>query len=517
MSEIEGERRLPLSDRRHRVRMIALVAGPVIAGSLVAFGDLEPGRPAVTRAAAVALLMAVWWVTEAVPLAVTALLPVVLFPLLGVMDGKEVSPLYFNHVIFLFLGGFMVALAMQRWGLHRRIALRILLASGTNPRGILLAFMAATAFLSMWISNSATTMMMVPIALAITSQLERSLPESMGRRYTVGVLLGVAYGASIGGIATLVGTPPNLSFTRIFSITFPDAPEVSFTSWFLFALPVSAVFLGLAWVYLSFVFCPRRTSVRIDADTFRHQYRELGPITYPERCVFAVFVALVVLWLFRADLEAGLFTIPGWSRLFSSPEFLNDGTVAVAMAVVLFLLPSRQAKGDRVLDWATAKRLPWGLVLLFGGGFALASGFKESGLSLWIGSQLAGCESLDPLLLVLIVCAVLTFLTELTSNTATAEMLLPVLAAMAVTLKIHPLLLMVPATMACSCAFMLPVATPPNAITFGSERITIAEMARAGFVLNLVGIILITVATALLGEATLGISFDHFPEWATIK
>jgi sodium-dependent dicarboxylate transporter 2/3/5 len=495
------------------LRSSARIVGPLLALALLLFTDLDPGNPAVTSTAAVAFLMAAWWITEAIPLAATALLPMALFPLLGIMDGKQVAPLYFNHIVFLFIGGFIVALAMQRWGLHQRIALRILLLSGTHSRRILLGFMLASGFLSMWISNSAATMMMVPIALAITRKMCELLPGEASQRLTVGVLLGVAYGSSIGGLATLVGTPPNLSFTRIFAITFEDAPEITFADWFLFAFPTSALFLLVAWAYLARRFC-RKSDQHVDRSLFHQQYRALGPMSFAEKVVLVDFIALVCLWLTRVDIRLGFLTLPGWSGLFSHPDYLNDGSVAIAVALVLFLLPARPGSAGRVMSWKTASGIPWDLILLFGGGFALASGFKHSGLSVWIGGQLAGVSALPPLLVVVAVCLLLTFLTELTSNTATAEMLLPIIAALAVTLELNPLLLMVPATLACSCAFMLPVATPPNAIVFGSHKIRIADMARAGLTLNLIGVVIITAAVFLLGSAVLGIDVDVMPEWA---
>jgi sodium-dependent dicarboxylate transporter 2/3/5 len=494
---------------------VAVLAGPVLALFLLLFFDLSPGRPEVTRTAAVAVLMAVWWITEAIPLAATSLLPVVLFPAFGVMSGKTVAGLYFNHIIFLFIGGFMVALAMERWKLHRRIALRILLWVGVRPSRMLLGFMLATAFLSMWISNTATTMMMVPIAMATTVKLEERFGEDRVRRYATGLFLGIAYAASIGGIATLVGTPPNLSFARIIGICFPAAPDVSFASWLVFALPVSVVLLASAWVVLSLLFCRGADVCRVELDPFTAEYQRLGPMTYEEKVVLADFALLALLWVFRADIQVGDFTLPGWSRLFPNADFLNDGTVSVGMALLLFLLPAGRGRGERIMDWETAGRLPWNIVLLFGGGFALASGFKESGLSLWIGSQLEGVSFLPPLLIVGAVCLLVTFLTELTSNTATAEMLLPVLAALGVAVKLNPLLLMIPGTLSCSCAFMLPVATPPNAIVFGTQRLRIADMARVGIILNLLGVACITAAAFLLLGPSFGVDTTGLPTWAT--
>jgi len=502
------------------IQSAGLLAGPLLAIAFLLFFDLDPAHPEITRTAAVAILMAVWWITEAIPLAVTSLIPVVLFPALGIMSGKVVAPIYFNHIIFLFIGGFIVALAMERWNLHRRIALRILLLFGVHPLSILMGFMVATWFLSMWISNTAATMMMVPIVLAIVLKLEESIGREAISRYSVGLFLGVAYSASIGGIATLVGTPPNLSFARIFVITFPGAPEISFATWFVFALPISLIFLCAAWIIISLLYC-RAGRFTIDIGLFSDQYRGLGPISFEEGVVLANFLLLALLWLTRSGISVGSLHLPGWSALFPNSSYLNDGTVAIAIAIILFLIPVKRVakKGNvsRIMDWATASKLPWNIVLLFGGGFALATGFKESGLSMWLGHQMEGVSTLHPIMIIAVVCFIITFLTEFTSNTATAEMLLPILAALGVAININPLLLMIPGTLSCSFAFMLPVATPPNAIIFGTNRIRIAQMARTGIFLNLLGVLVITLATYLLGRAVFGIDLTHFPAWAVIK
>ncbi|MCP3676328.1 MAG: SLC13/DASS family transporter [Deltaproteobacteria bacterium] len=498
------------------IQFAGLLAGPLLSIVFLLYFDLDPEHPEITRTAAVAILMAVWWITEAIPLAVTSLLPVVLYPALGIMSGKIVAPIYFNHIIFLFIGGFIVALAMERWELHRRIALRILLLFGVHPLSILMGFMVATWFLSMWISNTAATMMMVPIVLAIIIKLEESIGKEAVSRYSVGLFLGVAYSASIGGIATLVGTPPNLSFARIFAITFPGAPEISFATWFVFALPISVIFLGAAWFFLSLLYC-RVGKFSIDIGLFRDQYRSLGPIAFEEGVVLANFLLLALLWLTRSGITVGSLHLPGWSALFPNKSFLNDGTVAIAIAIILFLIPAKKAGVSRVMDWGTASRLPWNIVLLFGGGFALATGFKESGLSMWLGHQMESVSTFHPILIIASICFIITFLTEFTSNTATAEMLLPILAALAVAINVNPLLLMIPGTLACSFAFMLPVATPPNAIIFGTNRIRISHMARAGIFLNLLGVFVITLATYLLGMVVFDIDLTQFPTWAVIK
>ncbi|MCB1187191.1 SLC13/DASS family transporter [bacterium] len=487
-----------LESTGRRGHWLAIAAGPLLALLLILFADLQPGQPAVTRMAAVALWMAIWWISEAVPLAVTALLPVAAFPLLSIMSGKQVATQYFNNVIFLFIGGFIIALAMQRWNLHRRIALGIIRLVGQSPARLLLGFMLATAFLSMWISNTATTMMMVPIAMAVILRIDEGGQAGAGRSFPTGLLLGIAYAASIGGISTLVGTPPNLSFVRIHAISFPDAPEISFTQWLLFAAPMCIVLLAAVWLFLFRLYGHRQQS--IDAEVFEGERRQLGRISGEEWGVLCVFVGTALLWLTRSDISIGTMQLRGWASPLGLGGMVDDGTVAILMALLLFIIPSRKSESGRLMGWEDTLQLPWGIVLLFGGGFALASGFKESGLSDWCGAQLSALSGVHPVVMVLGICLLITFLTELTSNTATTEMILPVLAATAVALEVDPLLLMVPATISASCAFMLPVATPPNAIIFGSGRIRMAEMARAGLLINMFAALLVTASVFLLGS-----------------
>jgi len=503
-----------------KFKKIILFFAPIFSLLFIIFVDLSPGHREITYTAAIAILMAIWWITEAIPLAVTALIPLILFPLFGVIDGKTVANQYINDIIFIFIGGFLVALAMERWNLHKRLALRILMLLGVQPRFILLGFMVATAFLSMWISNTATTMMMVPIAIAIISNLEDMLGIKKVRKFSIGIFLGIAYSASIGGIATLIGTPPNLVFAKIFNTFFPKASDITFAQWFFFALPITIVLLVIVWGILSIIFCPRE-GIGLDREVFSQQYKALGPLNFQEKVVMTDFIALVFLWMFRADIKIGSFTIPGWSGLFPKAGFINDGTVAIAMAFILFLIPVKQpqktVEDRRVLTWKTASRLPWNIVFLFGGGFALASGFKASGLSTWLGEQLKGLESLPPLLIIVSICLLITFLTELTSNTATAQILLPILATLGVSIGINPLLLMIPGTLSCSFAFMLPVATPPNAIVFGTDRLQVKDMARVGFFINLIGAVIITLAVFSIGRAIFGINLAELPTWALGK
>jgi sodium-dependent dicarboxylate transporter 2/3/5 len=485
-------------------RKIGLWLGPALFFLILWKLELDPQQPILTRMAAVAVLMAVWWITDAIPLAATSLLPVVLFPLLGIMKGTAVATAYMHDIIFLFIGGFLVAIAMERWGLHRRIALRTLMLFGVRPPMILMGFMCATALLSMWISNTATAMMMMPIALAVIVNMEELAGKDAVGKFPIAVLLGIAYGASIGGIATLVGTPPNLVLSGQYSQIYPGK-SISFAGWMLFACPLALALLAAAWAVLAVMFRPAEKKLALSPTVFREQHTALGRITREQIVVFVVFTLLAVLWLSRENLKIGETTITGWSSVFANPDFLTDGTVSITLALLLFLIPAKSTGHAHVLDADAIAKVPWNIVLLFGGGFALAAGIKDTGLSLWIGNHLSGLGTLHPLIVVAIVCTVLTFLTEVTSNTATATVFVPILASNADAIGVDPLLLMVPGAVSCSFAFMLPVATPPNAIVFGSDRITVPQMARAGLALNLVGVILTTVAIWLLGGWALGI------------
>ena len=498
-----------------KVKYPAIIAGIVIS-AVIAFGfDLKPGSPAVTYTAAVAVLMAIWWVTEAIPIAITSLIPVVFFPLFGIMDGKAVSNSYINYIIFLFIGGFVMALAMEKWELHKRIALKILSIVGGRSFTILFGFMFASAFLSMWMSNTATAMMMLPIALSVTGQMEKIHGVEKVRKTNAAILLAIAYGCSIGGIATLVGTPPNLSFVRILNILFPESPEISFGEWLIFALPLSIAMFVFVLLVLFFVFRERNVIQEFGRAFFQKEYQKLGPTTVEQKRVLAVFIILVVLWVFRKDIEVGSFHIPGWSNVLNAPKLVDDGTVAIFIALLLFILPSKN-KSKALMDWPTAKKIPWRIVLLFGGGFALAKGFVDSGLSMYIGEQLEAAGQFPKTGLIATLSAVMCGLTEFTSNTATTEMLLPIVGGLSVQIKINPLLLMVPVTLAGSMAFMFPIATPPNAIIYGSGKVNMWQMAKAGIILNLIAILLITLFMIIWGSSALNTDLSVFPEWAVV-
>jgi len=505
-----------VSTKGQKLRYLVFLLAPILFLYIVFFVELDSDKPIVAYTLAVALLMALWWVTEIVPLAITSLLPIVLFPILGVMNGKTVASNYFNDIIFLFIGGFLFALAMQKWNLHKRIALKLLLVVGNSPAKIMLGFMLGTAFLSMWISNTATTMLMVPILISIIMKLEEVNKKENIQHFSTGLLLAVAYSASIGGISTLVGTPPNLSFARIFAIYFPNAPEISFASWFFYAFPIVIILFLITFGYLYFVFVKRDSSewTTIDTSTIKDEYKKLGAWIIEQKILAVLFALLAILWFTRADIVLGSFTIRGWSNLFNNPKFLNDGTVAIAIGILLFLIPSKKEKGTFIMDWKTAENIPWEIILLFGGGFALASGFKESGLSQWFGDQLIWLKDVHPFIIILAVTILITFLTELTSNVATVETFLPVLAGLAMSIEMNPLLFMLPATIAASLAFMLPSATAPNAIIFGTKRLKVIDMSKTGFALNMIGIIIVTLATYYLATFIFNIALDTHPEWA---
>jgi len=504
-----------IASRGSNLKLGVFLLAPILFSYIIFFLELDPSNSSISYTFAVAILMALWWATEVVPLAITSLLPLILFPILGIMNGKEVSSTYFNHVIFLFIGGFLVALAIQRWDLHKRIALKILLMVGVSPGRILLGFMLGTAFLSMWISNTATAMLMIPILMSIIAKLEEINSKKSVKHFSIGLLLSIAYSASIGGIATLVGTPPNLSFVRIFNIYFEEAPEISFATWFFYAIPMVIVMIIVTWFYLYLVFVKGSKKWKnLGKKIINTEYHNLGKWSYEEVILSFVFVIMALLWFFRVDIKIGSFTIYGWSNLFEHPKYFNDGTVAILMATSLFLIPSKKKKGKFLMNWKTAKKLPWEIILLFGGGFALATGFKESGLSLWIGEQLVWLKEIHPFIIILTIAIVISFLTELTSNTATVETFLPVLAGLAMSIEINPLLFMLPATIAGSLAFMLPVATPPNAIVFGTKRLKVIDMSRTGFLLNIIGILIVTLTTYYLATYIFNIDVDVYPNWA---
>ena len=433
------------------------------------------------------LWIAAWWITEAIPIAITSLLPIILFPLTNGLSLSETTASYGHKYVFLYIGGFILAIAIERWNLHKRIALNIINFIGTNIKSIILGFMVATAFMSMWISNTATAVMMLPIGMAIVAQL-RDNPDTIEDENLIfgkALMLAIAYSASIGGVATLIGTPPNLVLAGIVQETY--GVEITFSKWIVFGLPISILLLFICWNYLTnFAFIFKQKSFPGGKAEIKKQLNSLGKITYEEKWVLAVFAATAFAWITRSFLLTQF--LPN----------LDDTIIAVTAGVLLFLLPAAKDKKRALLTWEEAVNLPWGILLLFGGGLALAEGFQTSGLAAWIGGKLSLLEGVALILLLLVLVSAVNFLTEITSNLATTAMLLPILAPLALAIGVHPYILMVAATVAASCAFMLPVATPPNAVVFGSGYLKIPDMVRAGIWMNILSIILLTLIVYFL-------------------
>jgi sodium-dependent dicarboxylate transporter 2/3/5 len=508
---------------RSLVQWLGLFAGPVLAlvcaaGLPSSYLGTEGEVVAVTAAgrATVAVLvwMAVWWLTEAIDIFATALLPVAVFPLVGAADVQAAAAPYASQLIFLFMGGFLIALAMQRWRLDQRVALRTLRLVGTRPARMVGGFMLATAFLSAFVSNTATAAMMLPIALSVIDLVtgrEREegdaprgrLPSDEGYNFGLCLMLGIAYAASIGGIATIIGTPPNGILVQFIAdrIAEPYRQEIGFARWLLVGGPLAAVFLPLAWLLLTRVLHPIRIE-RIEGgrELIEERLRRLGPPGRGERAVAVVFALTAAAWILRPLLTrievAGLRPLAG----------LSDAGIAMLAGLSLFVIPVEVRERRFVLDWHTARKLPWGILILFGGGLSLAAAIQANGVAELIGAQVMTLRGAPPLLLIVAVATLVIFLTELTSNTATTATLVPILAGIAVGLELHPLLLIVPAAIAASCAFMMPIATPPNAIVFGSGLVSIPQMCRAGFWLNLLGVVLVTLLMYAVAIPLLGIA-----------
>ena len=425
------------------------------------------------------LWIAVWWITEALPIAVTALLPIVLFPLTGGMDLSSTSGAYGHKFIFLIMGGFIIAIAIEKWNLHKRIALNIIYFIGTDIKKIILGFMVATAFLSMWISNTATSVMMLPIGIVIIKQLREHPGSDQNENLNFGkaLMLSIAYSASIGGIATLIGTPPNMVMAGIIAQTYDY--EISFLEWFIFGFPVMIILLFVCWIYLTrWAFSFKQKKFPGGREEISRLRKELGKISYEQKVVAFVFASAGICWISRSFILQNIFPA------------IDDTIIAIFFALLLFTLNSK-TKGEKILKWDEAVKMPWGILMLYGGGMSLAKAFESSGLAIWIGNQLSVLGSFDLIVLLILLVATINFLTEVTSNLATTAMLLPVLAPIALEFDLHPFVLMAAAAVAASCAFMLPVATPPNAVVFGSGYLRIPDMVRKGFFLNLISIFII--------------------------
>ena len=490
---------------------IGLILGPLVFGAILLAPNPQGLSPAGQAVAASTAWIAIWWMTVAIPIPATSLLPIVLFPLTGALTIDATTTPYADPLNILFLGGFFIAVAMQRWGLHRRIALNIIRAIGTKPDRIILGFMVATGFLSMWVSNTATTMMMTPIGLAVILQSanlieeqDKDIPTEQGKfRFGTGLMLCIAYSASLGGVATIIGTPPNAVLVGAINQTF--GRDISFFQWMTYGLPVAIVGIAIVWVYVTkFHIPPRMNSLPGGTAVIEEELEKLGSINREEKLVLIVFTATAIAWVSRPFVLQSVF-----------PE-IDDATIAILGALILFLLPARTEDGERtfVLDWSTAVRIPWGIILLLGSGFAIAAAFQETGLDQWIGSLLTGLQEVPIVVIITLVVALTIFLTEVSSNTATSAMMMPIMASVAIGLSFHPYVLMIAAATAASFAFMFPVATPPNAIVFGSGYITMPRMVKTGSGLNLIGILLITLIALTWLPFIWGVNIGQLPPWA---
>ena len=453
----------------------------------------------------VAILMATWWLTEAIPLPATGLLPLVLFPLLGISSIKDTAQAFSHPIIFLFMGGFIIGLAMQHTGLHKRIAYYIISKFKSSPKSLVFGFMCATAFLSMWISNSATAIMMLPIALSIITVFKEDKNDIKDNNFDKALVLSIAFSATIGGIATIIGTPPNTVMAAMLSEMYNY--EINFVDWLKIGLPTSIILLPITWIILTFLCFPLNSKASIKDKVIKDKIKELGKISQDEIMVGIVFIITASLWISRKWLSTALDgVIPAGA--------LNDSTIAIMAAIFLFIIPSNRPKRKRLIDWQVAQNIPWGALILIGGGLSLATVINSSGLATWIGSLSSNLSNISIVFIVLICIASIIVLTELTSNTATASTFIPIMGATALGLGQDPLLLIIPATLAASCAFMMPVATPPNTIAYASGHLKISDMIKAGIWLNIISIIIIGVIIALILGPVFDVELNKIPIWA---
>ncbi len=482
----------------NRVQFAGRIAGPVLACVMLFLPVPDGLSVAGWRTAIVALWMAVWWMTEALPLAATSLLPLVLFPFLGILPMRQAAAPYAHHLIFLFMGGFLIARSMERWDLHRRIALGTVRMFGFRPRRMVLGFMVATAFLSMWVSNTATAIMMVPIGMAVLGQ-----GETRRRNGSLGVvlMLGIAYSASIGGMATIIGTPPNTVMVAMVDKLFGQT--ITFLQWMLIGVPLSLLMLVTTWWLLTRVQFPLQDSgVIAGGDALLNEQSSMGPMTPAQKRIVAVGVLVACGWIFRGLVHLDFL------------KGVEDATIAMTGAILLFLIPSGDERGSFLLDWDTARTIPWGVMLLFGGGLSLAGAFMKSGLAAWIATKLSVLQAAGPEVLIIAVVLLTLSLTELTSNTATATLFIPLVAGLGIAVGSHPYVIMSGTAIAASFAFMLPVATPPNAVVFGSGEVTIGQMVRAGILLNLIGAVINVLVILYLLPLVWGLDLMQVPDWA---
>jgi sodium-dependent dicarboxylate transporter 2/3/5 len=467
------------------------ILGPLLALLIWFLVDLDESNPKVSYMAGIAVWMCVWWFTEAVSFAVTALVPVLMLPILGISDCKTVAQQYSDSIIFLFIGGFMLAFAIEKWNLHKRIALKIISVVGTNPATILFGVMLSSYLISNWISNTATTVMLFSAVFALIQETKNHISQHAGK-FASALLLGLAFSATIGGMATPVGTPPNMYFFKAFKEAFPANQSLDFVTWSAIGFPISFIFLLITFFTLNFYFLRNKVKLEIDHSFFKTAYTQLGKFSSEEKWVFSIALSCVVLWFTRADIDFGSFKYQGWNHFFMMPKYLDDSVVALVAALLLFLIPSKTNKGLSLLEWEDAKKIRYDIILMFGSGFALAYGFEVSGLSTWLAQTLHVLKDVSPVLIILAVCIVITIISEFASNIASIQLAIPILIALQQELNMPPLLLMMPATFAASLGFMLPIATAANTIVFGTKEIKMTDMLRVGVVLDAIGILLIT-------------------------
>ncbi|MBN2055039.1 DASS family sodium-coupled anion symporter [bacterium] len=493
-------------------KLAGLLLGPFVFVLVLLLPPPEGMTPAGLKVAALTMLMAIWWISEAVPIPATSLLPIAVLPAMGVMPTAEATAPYANHLIFLFMGGFFLAVTMEHWNLHRRVALFVISLVGTSPARIVLGFMLATGVLSMWVSNTATAMMMVPIGMAVFRQTTGLInpcdDDSMDARqanFGKALMLGIAYAASIGGVGTIIGTPPNTVMVAMMDKLYKQ--QIGFFQWMLFGVPLAAVMLFLCWLLLTKILFPvgRGDDDGSGGAHIKRELKMMGPMSKEEKSILAVVVLVSTCWIIRGVV---------FDRI-PALRMMSDANIAIIGAMLLFLIPSDLKKGKFLLDWRTAVGIPWSVILLFGGGLSLANSFSQAGLANWVALQLAILENLPFIAFVGIVAFITVFLTSVTSNTATATLLVPILGSASVALGIHPLGAIISGCVAASFAFMLPVSTPPNAVVFSSGCVTIQQMAKSGIWLNIIGTIAITLAVVYLLPLVWGVDFSVMPDWAT--
>lgn len=490
-----------------KLKRILLLLSGVIISVFVYFIVPNVEYSQAPAVAAMIVFMAFLWVTEMIPLAVTSLIPIVFLPLVGVGKLSQITSFYAKPIIFLFLGGFILAIGIQKTGLHKRIALYLLHKIGDKPHQLVLGFMLATAMMSMWISNTASVMVMMPVGLSVLDTAKRNgLKGKALANLGLGIMLGLAYAADIGGMATIIGTPPNMVFMEMYTELFPDLPAIGFVTWMIMVLPISVLFLFTGWLVLTkIVFKLPNKRIMGGHDIILKEYIKLGKMSADEKKAGIIFLIAIVLWVTGSDIQIGeSFKLNGWRTIFNLPE-LKDASVAIFAAILLFVIPSSKKEERSILSWNDALKVPWGILLLFGGGLALAGGFQLSGLGEIVSNGFSQMNVNSDAVAVFSVSFALTFLTEITSNTAITNLILPIIAEASKALQIDPRLLMIPATLSASCAFMMPVASPTQAIVFGSGYVKIKDMVKGGLLFNFIGIIIVSVVFLVWGRFVLGI------------